>query len=149
LPVNTVEILTEAAGITAAPGTLTERAEPLLALMQRVIPSEAGFIALLPPDERGHVPLSRHGYDDRTGGYLDSPAFLQDLEVGGQRRPRPPVQHVAPPVPRAETRVWVDSLPPAGFGGAWGGALSPPDRRYLGLLGVTTERATPTGPDAC
>jgi DNA-binding CsgD family transcriptional regulator len=147
--VNTVEILTEAAGITAAPGTLTERAEPLLALMQRVIPSEAGFIALLAPDERGHVPLSRHGYDDRTGGYLDSPAFLQDLELGGQRRTRHPVQHVDSPVPQAEVPVWADYLLPAGFRGALGVALFTPDRRYLGLLGVTTERATPTDPDAC
>lgn len=146
---NTVEILTEAAGITAAPGTLTERAEPLLALMQRVIPSEAGFIALLPPDERGHVPLSRHGYDHRTGGYLDSPAFLQDLELGGQRRTRHPVQHMDSPVPQAELPVWADYLLPAGFRGALGVALFTPDRRYLGLLGVTTERATPTGPDAC
>src|SRR4051794_37985902 len=117
--------------------------------MQRVIPSEAGFIALLAPDERGHVPLSRHGYDDRTGGYLDGPAFLQDLELGGQRRTRHPVQHVHSPVPQAEIPVWADYLLPAGFRGALGVALFTPDRRYLGLLGVTTERATPTGPDAC
>src|SRR3954454_17647686 len=117
--------------------------------MQRVIPSEAGFIALLSPEERGHVPLSRHGYDDRTGGYLDSQAFLQDLELGGQRRTRHPVQHVDSPVPQAELPVWVDYLLPAGFRGALGVALFTPDRRYLGLLGVTTERATPTGPDAC
>jgi DNA-binding CsgD family transcriptional regulator len=147
--VNAVKILTEAAGITAAAGSLTERAEPLLDLMQRVVPSEAGFIALLPSDERGHVPLSRHGYDDRTGGYLDGPAFLQDLELGGQRRTRHPVQHVDSPVPQAEIPVWADYLLPAGFRGALGVALFTPDGRYLGLLGVTTERATPTGPEAC
>src|SRR3954466_14607354 len=117
--------------------------------MQRVVPSEAGFIALLLPDERGHVPLSRHGYDDRTGGSLDSPAFLQDLELGGQQRTRHPVQHVDSPVPQAEIPVWADYLLPAGFRGALGVALFTPDRRYLGLLGVTTERATPTDPDAC
>jgi DNA-binding CsgD family transcriptional regulator len=149
LPGNAAEILTETTGIAAAPGTFAERAEPLLALMQRVVPSEAGFIALLPPDEPAHVALSRHGYDDRTNGYLDSPEFLQDLELGGQRRTGHPVQHVDSPVPQAEIPVWADYLLPAGFRGALGVALFTADRRYLGLLGVTTERAGPTGPDAC
>src|SRR4051794_37896910 len=94
LPANAAEVLTEATGMAAAPGTLVERAECLLELMQRVIPSEAGFITLLPPGESAHLPLSRHGYDDRTNGHLDSPGFLQDLELGGQRRTRRPVQHV-------------------------------------------------------
>src|SRR3954451_18142239 len=53
------------------------------------------------------------------------------------------------PVPQAELPVWADYLLPAGFRGALGVALFTPDRRYLGLLGVTTERATPTGPNAC
>jgi DNA-binding CsgD family transcriptional regulator len=117
--------------------------------VQRVIPFEAGFIALLPPGDSAHVPLIRHGYDDRTNGHLDSPEFLQDLELGGQRRTRRPVQHVDSLVPLAEIPVWADYLLPAGFRGALGVALFTPDRRYLGLLGVTTERATPTHPDAC
>ncbi|SFL21757.1 helix-turn-helix transcriptional regulator [Geodermatophilus ruber] len=149
LPVNAAEILTEVTGIGAAPGTLAERAGALLAQVQRVIPFEAGFIALLPPGGSAHVPLIRHGYDDRTDGYLDSPEFLHDLELGGQRRTRHPVQHVDTPVPQAEIPVWAEYLLPAGFRGAVGVALFTPDHRYLGLLGVTTERATPTGADAC
>jgi DNA-binding CsgD family transcriptional regulator len=149
LPGNAAEILTEVTGIGAAPGSLAERAEALLAQVQRVIPFEAGFIALLPPGESAHVPLFRHGYDDRTNGHLDSPEFLHDLELGGQRRTRRPVQHVDSLVPPAEIPVWADYLLPAGFRGALGVALFSPDRRYLGLLGVTTERATPTEADAC
>jgi DNA-binding CsgD family transcriptional regulator len=149
LPGNAVEILTEASGIAAAPGTLTERAGALLELMQQVIPSEAGLVALLPPDRLAHVPLSRHGYDDRTNGHLDSPAFLQDLELGGQRRTRRPVQHVDCQVPQVEIPVWADYLLPAGFRGALGVALFTSDHRYLGLLGVTTERAAPTDPESC
>jgi DNA-binding CsgD family transcriptional regulator len=149
LPPKAAEILREATGIAAAPGSLAERAGPLLALMQRVTDFEAGFVALLPPGQRAHVPLSRHGYDDRTNGYFDGPEFLQDLELGGQRRTRRPVQHVDSLVPQAEIPVWADYLLPAGFRGALGVALFTPDGRYLGLLGVTTERATPTGPHAC
>jgi DNA-binding CsgD family transcriptional regulator len=149
LPVNATEILTEVTGIGAAPGSLAERAEALLAQVQRVIPFEAGFIALLPPGGSVHVPLIRYGYDDRTNGHLDSPEFLQDLELGGQRRTRRPVQHVDSLVPQAEIPVWADYLLPAGFRGALGVALFTTDRRYLGLLGVTTERATPTDPDSC
>jgi DNA-binding CsgD family transcriptional regulator len=149
LPVNAAEIIIEVAGVAAAPGTLAQRAEALLAQVHRVIPFEAGFIALLPQGESAHVPLIRHGYDDRTNEYLDSPEFLQDLELGGQRRTRRPVQHVDSPVPQAEIPVWADYLLPAGFRGALGVALFTPERRYLGLLGVTTERATPTGSDAC
>jgi DNA-binding CsgD family transcriptional regulator len=149
LPVNAAEILTEVTGIGAAPGSLAERAEALLTQVQRVVPFEAGFIALLPPGETAHVPLIRHGYDDRTNGHLDSPGFLQDLELGGQRRTRRPVQHVDSLVPQAEIPVWADYLLPAGFRGALGVALFTLDRRYLGLLGVTTERVTPTEADAC
>jgi DNA-binding CsgD family transcriptional regulator len=149
LPANAADVLTEVSGIAAAPGTLAERAEALLAQVQRVIPFEAGFIALLPPGESAHVPLIRHGYDDRTNGHLDSPEFLQDLELGGQRRTRRPVQHVDSLVPQAEIPVWADFLLPAGFRGALGVALFTPDGRYLGLLGVTTERPTPTDSDAC
>ncbi|MET0763477.1 MAG: LuxR C-terminal-related transcriptional regulator [Blastococcus sp.] len=146
---NAAEILTEVTGIASAPGTLAERAEALLAQVQRVTPFEAGFIALLPSGEDAHVPLTRYGYDDRTNGHLDSPGFLQDLELGGQRRTRRPVQHGDSLLPQAEIPVWADYLLPAGFRGALGVALFTPDHRYLGLLGVTTERATPTDSDAC
>jgi hypothetical protein len=88
--------------------------EALLAQMQRVIPFEAGFIALLPPGESAHVPLIRHGYDERTNGHLDSPEFLQDLELGGPRRTRRPLSRRLPADRRGlrPTRTAAAGLPP-------------------------------------
>src|SRR3954463_14444747 len=66
LPANAAEILAEVSGLAQAPGQLSERAEAALAELQRVVPFDAGTLALLPPGQREHVALSRHGFDERT-----------------------------------------------------------------------------------
>jgi hypothetical protein len=143
LPANATAILTEVAGLAAARCRLDERAEALLAQVQRVVPFEAGTIALLPPGQRVHVTMSRHGFDDRTNAYYDGPGFLQDVELAGLQRAPCARRLVDLDLPPAEIPVWGEYLLPAGFREGLGVGLFTPDRRYMGLLGVVTERATP------
>jgi DNA-binding CsgD family transcriptional regulator len=148
LPANAAEVLTEVSGIAAAPGGLAERAEALLAQVQRVVPFEAGTIALLPAGQRVHLPLSRHGFDDLANEYYDSPGFFQDVELAGLQRSPLPRRLVDLPLPPAEIRLWAEYLLPAGFHEGFGVGLFTPDGRYLGLLGAVTERATPPALEA-
>src|SRR5438270_5878859 len=68
---NPAEIVRQFAGLAAEPGAPAERAEALLAQVQRVVRVDAGTISLLPPDQDAHAFLARTGFDQRVGGYLD------------------------------------------------------------------------------
>jgi DNA-binding CsgD family transcriptional regulator len=148
LPANAVEILTEVARIATSPGRLTERAEAILAQVQRVVPFEAGTIALLSAGEEIHLPLTRNGFDDFANAYYDGPGFLRDVEVAGLQRTPVPQRLVDLPVPPAEIPLWGEYLLPAGFHEGFGVGLFTPDGRYLGLLGTVTEGRTPASPEA-
>jgi DNA-binding CsgD family transcriptional regulator len=143
LPANAAEILAEVSGLAQAPGQVSERAEAVLAEVQRVVPFDAGTLALLPPGQREHVALSRHGFDERTDSYYDRAGFLQDVELAGLQRSRVARRLVDLGVPPAEIPLWGEYLLPAGFREGFGVGLFTPDGRYLGLLGVVTARATP------
>lgn len=141
LPANTAAILREVIGIAKTPGSLTERAEALLAQLQRVVRFDAGWITLLPADEDAHVSLARSGYDERVCGFLDSPALLSDVErVDGRRFPRT-FRLRDLPVSPSDMVGWAEYLEPAGFRDAVGAGLFTADGRYLGVVTVHTEAA--------
>jgi DNA-binding CsgD family transcriptional regulator len=140
-PVNTAEILTEVSGIASAPGRLTERAEALLAQLQRVVPFDAGWITLLPADQDAHVPVARSGYDERVCDFLDGPAMLADVEHVGLRRSRRPVRPRDLPFPPSELLGWSQYLEPAGFRDGLSVGLFAAEGRYLGLVTVHTRAA--------
>src|SRR3954452_24715838 len=148
LSANAAEILAEVSALAQAPGQLSERAEAALAEVQRVVPFDAGTLALLPPGQREHVALSRHGFDERTASYYDRTGFLHDVELAGLQRSRVARRLVDLGVPPAEIPLWGEYLLPAGFREGFGVGLFTPDGRYMGLLGVVTERATPAAPEA-
>jgi DNA-binding CsgD family transcriptional regulator len=141
LPDNTAAILTEVAGIAAAPGTLAERAEALLAQVQRVVRFDAGWIALLPSEQSSHVPLTRSGYDERTCGYLDSPSVLEDAELVGLSRSRRPIRGRDLPFPPSEVPGWAEYVEPAGFRDGVSAGLFTSEGDYLGLLALHTQAA--------
>jgi DNA-binding CsgD family transcriptional regulator len=141
LPVATAEILTEVAGIVAAPGTLAERAEALLEQMQRVVRFDAGWIALLPSEQDSHVSLARSGYDERVCGHLDSPSVLEDVELVGLRRSRRPVRGRDLPFPPSVVPGWAQYLEPAGFRDGVSTGLFTAEGHYLGVLALHTRAA--------
>lgn len=136
---NAAEIVREFAGLATEPGALPERAEALLAQLQRVLGFDAGVISLLPPDQDVHASLARLGYDERVCGYLDGPFLLEDVELAGVRGSRRPVRLRDLPVAPSELVGWAEYLRPAGFRDGMGAGLFTSDGRYLGVLGVSTE----------
>ncbi|MCU1669562.1 MAG: DNA-binding transcriptional regulator, CsgD family [Blastococcus sp.] len=142
-PPNTAEILREVTGIAAEPGALAERAEALLAQVERVVPFEASFIAVLRPGEGAHVAMGRHGYGDRVEGYMDGTSMLEDIELLGLTRSRRLMQNSDSPVPMAEIPGWAEYLEPAGFRDSFAVGLFTPDGRYLGVLGMHTASEPP------
>jgi DNA-binding CsgD family transcriptional regulator len=142
-PPNTAEILREVTGIAAEPGALAERAEALLARVERVVPFEASFIAVLRPGEGAHVAMGRHGYGDRVEGYMDGTSMLEDIELLGLTRSRRLMQNSDSPVPMAEIPGWAEYLEPAGFRDSFAVGLFTPDGRYLGVLGMHTASEPP------
>ncbi len=142
LPVNAAQVVREVAGIATAPGgSPTQRAEALLAQVQRMVPCDAGMISLLPADQDAFVPLARSGYDERICGFLDGVAFRAEVELLGLRRSHRPLRLCDSPVPLPELETWVEYLQPAGLWDSVGVGLFAPEGRYLGVLGLNMQAA--------
>lgn len=138
-----VSIVADVAAIASTPGTASQRAQALLDSLRQVVAFDAAHIALRNPERRRQPPAVRRGYPDTVRRYLDSTAFVDDLERLGLHRDRTPMRAVDSPVPLADLAVWADYLRPAGFGEAVGVPLHTWDGRYLGVLGMHTETAKP------
>ncbi|MHA6794171.1 LuxR C-terminal-related transcriptional regulator [Pseudonocardia bannensis] len=134
-------IAAEVAGIAAAPAGIQQRAEALLEPLHRVMPFQAGFLALLDPEQAEHRTLVMNGYDVATQRYLTGRALLEDVERAGLGRPCPPMRLQDCPIPPEEFLVWVEHLAPAGFREAMGVGLYSPRGTYRGLLVLHTDTA--------
>ena len=140
-PATAAGIVREVVGLAAEPGPLEARAEALLAQLQRVVPFDAGWIALLPADRAAHTALARSGYDERVCGYLDSASVLGDVELVGLQRSRRPIRGRDMTIPASEVRGWAEYVQPSGFRDGVSLGLFTPDGRYLGVLALHTELA--------
>ena len=134
-----MEVAAIAAG--AGPVGLEERARALLDSLHRVVPFQAGWIGLLDPEHREHVPLAVQGYEDRFLSYITGSAIVDEIELVGLHRPRLPMRLRDSPVPPAQIRSWAEFLQPAGFREALGLPLFARDGRHLGMLTVHTDTA--------
>ncbi|WP_214368481.1 helix-turn-helix transcriptional regulator [Pseudonocardia sp. H11422] len=132
-------IAAEIAGIAATPARTAQRAEALLEPLRRVLPFQAGHLALLDPEQHEHHELVIRGYDESTRRCLTSPATLEDLERVGLTKPGPPLRVRDLPVPPAELRLWAEHLIPAGFCEGLAISLHSPGGTYLGVLGLHTD----------
>jgi DNA-binding CsgD family transcriptional regulator len=135
------EILREFTRLAAEPGALTERAEALLAHLQRVVHVDAGVISLLRPGEDRYASLARTGFDERVRDYLDGPALAADVELAGLRRSPRPVRLRDLLVPPSELVGWAEYLEPAGFRDGIATGLVTAAGEHLGVLGLSTEGA--------
>jgi hypothetical protein len=139
LPRSCGEIAVEMARIAATPGSISERAEELLAPLRRIVPFEAARIALIDPESRRHVLLTCRGYDDRIRAFMTTPADFAEIEQVGLHRTARPMLLRDLPVPVAEVPSWMELFQPAGFREGLGVGLFTPDGRHLGLLGLNTD----------
>ena len=136
-----VQVAVEVARIAAASMSIEERAQALLDPLYRLVSFQAVRIALLDPERRGPVSLVSKGYDDLVRAYFESPAVVEEIELIGLSRRRPPVRIRDMPVPPTEVRGWTEYLRPAGFREGLAVGLFAPDGRFLGFLGLNTDTA--------
>ncbi|MFI7599163.1 LuxR C-terminal-related transcriptional regulator [Actinoplanes sp. NPDC049681] len=130
------------AQIAVMPGSVGQRAHALLEPLRRLVPYDAAWISLLDPERRILPPLVREGYDARVQQYLDGPQLMDDIELVGMHRHRPPMRLKDLPVPPSEVVGWADYLRPAGFGEGISVPLTTSDGRYLGLFCCNTAACT-------
>jgi hypothetical protein len=123
---------------------LNQRAEEILQALSRILPFDAGWLAVRDPERRRHVPLATIGSAEPLRRYFESPGADAELENLGLNSVRRPVLASELPFPLPEICAWGEYLLPAGFGGGMAGALFASTGRHVGFLSVLTE--DPAGP---
>ena len=139
LPANSLEIAVEVGQIAAASGSIEDRAAALLEPLSRIVPFRAARIHLLDMERRKQLPLVSRGYDEAVTEYMNSPAFVEEIEMLGLNRVRAPMRVRDLPVPPEQVRGWAEYLQPAGFREGLAVGLFTPDNRFLGVLGLNTD----------
>jgi hypothetical protein len=129
----------EVARIAAAPDDLQGRAAAILAVLGRVLPYDAAWLAIRDPEARQHVPLATAGHAAPLRRYFRTAAADAEVEQLGLNRSRPPMLASDIPVPLPELHAWADHLLPAGFRGGLAAGLFTPDGRHVGFLSLLTE----------
>ena len=139
LPTGALEVAVEIGAVASAPGSLEERAEAVLHALGRVVPFQAAQIALVNPQGSEPVSLVVHGYGDAVRAYFNSATVVEEYELLGLDRSRPPMRLCDLPVAPAEVRGWAEYLAPAGYREGLAVGLHTPDGRYIGILGLNTD----------
>jgi DNA-binding CsgD family transcriptional regulator len=141
LPGGALDVAVEVGSLASSPDGIDQRAATALQALYRVVPFQAAQISLVGAHGRAPVCLAVHGYDDAVRAYFTSAAVVEEFEVLGLPRARPPMRICDLPVPPAEVRGWVEYLAPAGFREGLTVGLHTRDGRYIGVLGLNTDTA--------
>jgi hypothetical protein len=123
---------------------LNQRAEEVLAVLGRIVPFDAGWLAVRDPERRRHVPLATTGPAEPLRRYFQSPEADTELGHLGLNSAQRPVLARELPVPLPEVCAWGEYLLPAGFRGGVAGALFASTGRHVGFVSLLTEN--PAGP---
>jgi hypothetical protein len=121
---------------------LNQRAEEVLEALGRILPFDAGWLALRDPERRRHVPLATTGAAEPLRRYFESPGADAELEHLGLNSAQRPVLASELPVPLPEVCAWGEYLLPAGFRGGVAGALFASNGRHIGFLSLLAEDPT-------
>jgi hypothetical protein len=118
---------------------LNQRAEEVLQALNRILPFDAGWLAVRDPERRRHVPLATIGTAEPLRRYFESPGADAELEQLGLNNAQRPVLASELPVPLPEICAWGEYLLPAGFGGGVAGALFASTGRHVGFVSLLAE----------
>jgi hypothetical protein len=136
----------EFAEIAASASSLEQRAAEVLQQLGRVLPFDAGWLALRDPDRRRHVPLATTGPAGPLRDYFGRPEADEEVDLLGLNRSRAPVLASEIPSPLPEVRAWAEHLLPAGFREGVAAALFTSGGRHIGFLSLLS--ADPSRPSA-
>jgi hypothetical protein len=141
-----VRLRQQLAGIAGTPANLHERAAAILQAVSRVLPSDAGWLAVRDPEARRHTPLATSGPAEPLRRNFQRPDADDEVEQLGLNRHRPPMLAGEIPYPLAESPSWGQYLLPAGFRGGLAAGLFTPGGRHIGFLCLLTGDPARPGP---
>jgi hypothetical protein len=136
----------ELADIGRTAAGLDRRAGEVLEALGRVLPFDAGWVAVRDPERGRHVPLATTGAAGPLRRYFASPGADAEVEHLGLNGARPPVLASELPVPLPETNAWGEYLLPAGFRAGVAGALFASSGRHVGFVSLLSEDPARPGP---
>src|SRR4051812_15797241 len=134
------------AGIAASSAPVQERAAEILWQLGRILPFDAGWLALRDPERRRHVPLATTGAAAPLRDYFGRPEADDEVDQLGLNRRRPPMLASEIPSPLAEVLAWADHLLPGGFRQGVAAGLFTADGRHIGFLSLLSADPSRPGP---
>ncbi|MGY1783672.1 hypothetical protein [Geodermatophilus sp. SYSU D00698] len=137
-------VWSEVAGVVASSATVQERAAEHLRKLGRILPFDAGWLAVRDPERQTHVPLATTGPVEALVAYFGRPEADEEVDLLGLNRHRPPMLASEIPSPLSEVRAWADHLLPAGFRQGLAAPLFTTDGRHIGFLSLLS--ADPSRP---
>lgn len=143
-----VEPRLEVAGIATSSVTVRERAAEILQRLGRILPFDAGWLAVRDPERQTHVPLATTGPAEALVAYFGRPEADEEVDLLGLNRRRPPMLAGEIPTPLSEVRAWADHLLPAGFRQGLAAPLFTTSGRHIGFLSLLSgDPLRPNGTD--
>jgi len=136
----------EIAGIAAAAATVQERGAEVLQHLGRIVPFDAGWLAVRDAERNMHLPLATTGAVAPLRDYFGRPEADEEMEQLGLNRRRLPMLASEIPIPLSEVCAWADHLLPAGFRQGVAAPLFSARGRHIGSLGLLS--ADPSRPTA-
>ena len=128
--------LSEVAGIGASSANVQERATEILHYLERILPFDAGWLAVRDPERQRHVPLATTGEASPLRAYFGRPEADEEVDQLGLNRHRPPMLASEIPRPLPEVRAWAEQLLPAGFREGLAAPLFTTGGRHVGFLSL-------------
>jgi hypothetical protein len=138
------ELRLQFARITESSASMHERAAEILRQLGQILPFDAGWLAVLDPEQHRHIPLATTGPAAPLHDYFSRPEAEEEMERLGLNRRRPPMLASEIPGPLSEVRAWADHLLPAGFRQGVAAGLFTAGGRHVGFL--TLLSADPSHP---
>ncbi|HEY4605851.1 MAG TPA: hypothetical protein VIH08_16090 [Blastococcus sp.] len=134
-----VRLQMELADVGTMAEGLNQRAEEVLEALGRILPFDAGWLAVRDPERRRHVPLATTGAAEPLRRYFESPGADAEVEHLGINSAQRPVLASELPVPLSAVCAWGEYLLPAGFRGGVAGPLFASTGRHVGFLSLLVE----------
>jgi GAF domain-containing protein len=134
-----VRLQMELADVGTMAEGLNQRAEEVLEALGRILPFDAGWLAVRDPERRRHVPLATTGAAEPLRRYFESPGADAEVEHLGLNSAQRPLLASELPEPLPEICAWGEYLLPAGFRGGVAGALFASTGRHVGFLSLLAE----------
>jgi hypothetical protein len=121
-----------------------ERAAGILKRLERILPFDAGWLAVHDPERHRHGPLATSGPAEPLVAYVGRPESDEGVEQLGLHRRRPPMLASEIPSPLSEVRAWAEHLLPAGVRQGLAAGLFTTGGRHSGFLSLLS--ADPSRP---